>query len=83
MAKLKEQQTAYRAKEGVQGSDRISNAKASALNALEKLPGDVTYDDIMYELYVLQKIERGQEDVRQRKTVSHKDAKKHLQRWLK
>ncbi len=83
MAKLKEQQTAYREKEDVHGSDRISNAKASALHALEKLPGDATYDDIMYELYVLQKIERAQEDVRQRKTLSHKDVKNHLHRWLK
>lgn len=83
MAKLKEQQTAYRAKENVQGSDRISNAKVLALRALEKLPSDVTYDDIMYELYVLQKIERGQEDVRRGKIVAHKDVKKRLHRWLK
>ena len=83
MAKVKEQQGAYRARQDMSESETISNAKTSALHALEKLPGDVTYDDIMYELYVLQKIERGQEDVRQRKTVSHKDAKKRLRRWLK
>ena len=62
--------------------NRISNARASALHALEKLPGDVTYEDIMYELYVLQKIERGQEDTRQRKTISYKEVKKRLNRWL-
>ena len=83
MAKVKEQQGAYRARRDMSESEVISNAKVSALNALEKLPGDATYDDIMYELYVLQKIERGQEDVRQRRIVSHKNARKHLQRWLK
>jgi len=83
MAKLKEQQTAYRAKEEVHGSERKSNAKTLALRALEKLPGDVTYDDIMYELYVLQKIERGQKDLAQGKTIAHNDAGKRLHRWLK
>jgi len=83
MAKVKEQQGVYRARRVGPESAGISNAKASALYTLEKLPRDVTYDDIMYELYVLQKIERGQEDMRQRKTVTHKDAKKRLQRWLK
>ncbi len=83
MAKVKDQESAYRAKRAMPESEVISNAKASALHALKKLPGNATYDDIMYELYVLQKIERGQEDVRQRKTVSHKEVKTHLRRWLK
>ncbi|HUI29679.1 MAG TPA: hypothetical protein VLX91_05645 [Candidatus Acidoferrales bacterium] len=83
MAKIKEQQGVYRAKRDMSESEMISNAKASALHALEKLPGDATYDDIMYELYVLQKIERGQDDVRKRRTVAHKEVKKRLHRWLK
>ena len=83
MAKVKEQQSVYRAKRDTFESEMILNAKTSALHALEKLPGDATYDDIMYELYVLQKIERGHDDIRQRNTVSHKDVKKRLHRWLK
>lgn len=82
MTKVKEQQSVYRAKRDTSESDMISNAKASTLHALEKLPGDVTYDAIMYELYVLQKIERGQEDMRQRKIVAHRNVKKRLHRWL-
>ncbi|MGO9480197.1 MAG: hypothetical protein ACLP05_00255 [Candidatus Kryptoniota bacterium] len=83
MAKVKEHESVYRARRGISGSETISNAKASALHALEKLPGDATYDDIMYELYVLQKIEGAEEDVRRGKTVSHVDARKRLHRWLK
>ncbi len=83
MAKVKEQQGLYRAKREISGSETISNAKASAIQALERLPIDVTYDDIMYELYVLQKIERGQDDVNRKKTLAHKEVKKRLDRWLK
>lgn len=83
MSKVKEQQNVYRAKQDMSESEMVSNAKASALHALEKLPGDVTYDDIMYELYVLQKIERGQEDIKKRRTVAHKEVRMRLHRWLK
>jgi len=38
----------------------MAPAKKSAQQLLERLPDDADWDDIMYELYVKQKIERGQ-----------------------
>lgn len=59
------------------------SAKTTALKLLERLNDDVTFEDIMYELHVLQKIERGLEDVDQGRVTSHEDAKDRLGEWLK
>lgn len=45
---------------------------------LDKLPDNCTYDDVMYEIYVKQKIQKGLDDVASGKTYSHEDAKKRL-----
>ena len=57
--------------------------KQTALNAISQLRDSVSYEDIMYELYVLQKIERGRQDIREGRSVSHEEAKKRLGKWLK
>ena len=58
-------------------------AKKATLELLERLDDDVTFEDIMYELHVLQKIERGLEDVDQGHVTPHEDAKDRLGEWLK
>jgi len=50
------------------------SAKKTALELLERLDDDVTFEDIMYELHVLQKIERGLEDVDQGRVTPHEEA---------
>lgn len=57
-------------------------AKQTSLKLIERLDDDVTYEDIIYELYFLQKIEQGLEDVRQRRTVSHEEVRKEIEEWL-
>jgi hypothetical protein len=57
--------------------------KQTALKAIEHLQDSASYEDIMYELYVLQKIERGRQDIREGRTVSHVEAKERLGKWLK
>jgi predicted transcriptional regulator len=57
--------------------------KQAAIEAIEHLKESASYEDIMYELYVLQKIERGRENVRKGRTVSHEEAKEQLSKWLK
>ena len=47
--------------------------KESAKQVLESLPDQCTWDDLMYELYVRQKIDRGLEDVRKGRVVSHEE----------
>ncbi len=50
-----------------------ASAKQLALRAVEQLPDDATFEDAMERLYLLEKIERGREDVREGRVVSHED----------
>lgn len=55
-----------------------TTAKQAAKALIERLPEQVSWDEIMYELYVKQKIEAGLADVRAGRTVSHEDLKTEL-----
>ena len=46
-------------------------AKQEALEAISKLPDDVDMDEIMYRLYVLDKVRKGREDVEAGRTIAH------------
>lgn len=59
------------------------SAKQATLELVGRLDEDVTYEDIMYELHVLQKIERGLRDADEGRVTSHKEAKERLSQWLK
>jgi hypothetical protein len=50
-------------------SDTV-NAKAAAKETIDRLPDDATWDDVMYRIYVRQKIDSGLKDVNEGKTVS-------------
>lgn len=61
----------------------LQSPKQATLQALEKLDDDTTYADIMYEIYVLEKIERGFKDVDEGRVVSHEEARSRLSKWLR
>lgn len=48
-------------------------AKEAAQQILDHLPEQATWDDIMYELYVKQKIETGLADIEAGRTIPHED----------
>ena len=56
--------------------------KEATLRLVGRLADDATFEDIQYELYVLQKIQTGLRDVEAGRTVSHKEAGVRLARWL-
>ena len=53
-------------------------AKEKAKQVIDRLPEQATWDDILYELYVKQKIEAGLAAAAEGKTVAHEDAKRRL-----
>jgi len=57
--------------------------RETALHTIERLNKNASYDDIMYKMYVLQKIEKGEQDIRDGKTFTEKEARKRLAKWLK
>lgn len=56
----------------------MQTAKQSAKQLIEQIPDQASWDDIMYELYVKQKIEKGLQAAQEGRTVSHEEAKKRL-----
>lgn len=61
----------------------MQTAKQDVKELLDHLPDDTTIEDIQYHLYVLEKIRRGQEDIRNGRHYTHEEAKERLGRWLK
>ena len=56
----------------------MPSAKDAARQIIERLPEQATWDDIMYELYVKQKIEEGLADIEAGRTVPHEAVKAEL-----
>jgi len=44
----------------------------------EKLPETATWDDVLYEVYIRQKITRGMDDIDNGRTVSDEDARREF-----
>jgi len=59
----------------------MSAAKQEALDAIARLPDDTDMDEIMYRLYVLDKIRKGQEAAEQGHTTSHEDLMQEIKTW--
>ncbi len=55
-----------------------TTAKEAARQIIEHLPEQATWDDIMYEFYVKQKIEAGLKASDEGRTVPHEEAKQRL-----
>ncbi len=50
--------------------------KRNAIELISSLPDNSTWDDIMYEIYVKQKIEKGFNDIKNGKLSSQEEVKK-------
>ena len=56
-------------------------AKQEALETIGKLPDDADMDEIMYRLYVLDKIRKGQVAADQGKTITSEELKREIDTW--
>ncbi|NQE06329.1 hypothetical protein C5S32_10715 [ANME-1 cluster archaeon GoMg1] len=57
--------------------------KEEVIKMIEELPEDITVSDIMAELYFRQNVDEGLNELNEGKGISHEEAKKRLNRWLK
>ena len=55
--------------------------KQEAIEAISKLPDDTDMDEIMYRLYVLDKIRKGQQAADEGRTISHEELKREIDTW--
>lgn len=56
----------------------MATPKQAAKELIEHLPDQSSWDDIMYELYVKQKIEEGLADIEAGRTIPHEQFKAEL-----
>ncbi|MEH2141545.1 hypothetical protein [Nostoc sp.] len=60
-----------------------TTVKYQVLKAVEEMPQDVTFDEVMEHLYFLYKVDRGLKEVETGNTISHAEAKKQIKTWHK
>jgi hypothetical protein len=60
----------------------MRSLKENVEKMLQSLPDDSTIEDIQYYLYVLDKIEKSQQEIRDGKGISHEEAKARLSKWI-
>ena len=58
-----------------------TTVKYQVLKAVEEMPPDVTFEEVMERLYFLYKVNRGLKQVDAGNTMSHAEAKKQIKTW--
>jgi len=59
----------------------MDTLKNDIIDAISKLPESATVDEIMYRLYVIDKVRKGKEAVKKGETVSVDEIKKEMEAW--
>ena len=59
----------------------MQSAKQEALEAIQRLPDNVDTEEMIYRLYVLENIRRGQQDAAEGDTESAEEVLKDIQSW--
>ena len=57
--------------------------KSQVLNTVRDMPDEFALDALLDKLVLLHKIELAQADIIEGKTLTHEDAKKRMEKWLK
>jgi hypothetical protein len=58
-------------------------AKQQVLDLLKDLPEQVDIDEVIYRLYLRQKLELAEQDVREGRLISHAEVVKETSKWYK
>lgn len=56
----------------------MHSAKQAARELIEQLPESASWDDLMHELYVKQKIEEGLKELDEGRGIPHEEVKRRL-----
>ena len=59
----------------------MQTLKQEAINTISKMPDPSTIDEIMYRLYVIDKIRKGREAADLGEVVSNEELKKEVKQW--
>ena len=59
----------------------MESLKQEVMNAISKMTETADIDDIMYRLYVIDKVRKGKQAVRQGKVISAEELKEEIKSW--
>ena len=59
----------------------METLKEEAINAISKMHDSADIDEIMYRLYVIDKVRKGKEAVEQGDTISIEELKREIESW--
>ncbi|MEA2038863.1 MAG: hypothetical protein U9N82_03415 [Thermodesulfobacteriota bacterium] len=62
-------------------NDKMETLREEAINVISKLPDSASIDDIMYRLYVIDKVRKGREAIKQGDSISIKELKGEMESW--
>jgi hypothetical protein len=57
-------------------------AKRKVFELIEDLPDELDIDEIMYRLYIRQKLETAEKDVREGRIISHEEVVRETSKWF-
>lgn len=60
----------------------MNTVKAEARAMIENLPDDVTFDDIQYQLYELEKLQKSDEAIAQGRFYTQDEVEKLVETWI-
>ncbi len=60
----------------------MTTPKEEIRRLLDKLPDDVSFEDIQYHIYVQQAVERGLDAAGRGEVISQEDAERRMSKWL-
>jgi len=64
------------------GGPSMANVKEQLRELLDRLPDDCSIEDVQYQLYVMETIQRRIELAEKGEVVSQADAEKRLDKWI-
>ncbi len=59
----------------------MKSLKNEVINAISTLPDNVDIDEIMYQLYVIDQVEKGLEDVKNGNVTTIDELEKEMTKW--
>ncbi|HEY2324185.1 MAG TPA: hypothetical protein VGJ82_15105 [Thermoanaerobaculia bacterium] len=60
----------------------MNTAKEEVRKMLDRLPEGASFEQIQYQVYLLDEIARGEEELAHGDGVAHADVKRRLAKWL-
>ena len=59
----------------------MENLKKQSLDAISRLPESANIDDMMYRLYVIDKVRKGEDAVKRGEVIPVEDLKREMRAW--